>query len=291
MARTIAQIQAAIITDIQADPILTPVDLTQPGLRSTSKRAIWRLLTNIFATATSLLENIIDIFKSDVETTASQAAAASPGWLAAKAFEFQYDATVPQVIQLVNTVPVYPVVDASKRITTRVSVSTDLSNNSLIKLAKQEPPVGFAVDELAAAQSYFNTIGGGGITYLCSSANADQLYIDATIYFDGQYRSVILANVTAAVTTFLQQLSSQANFGGKVYMSALEDAIRNAAGVIDVVTNNVKARADATAFVDGTFLIMDTGIIARYWPTIAGYIIPETTAGQTLAESLTLVAQ
>lgn len=290
MARSTDTIQSLIIADVQADPVLNPGG-SGPNLQSASKRAIWRAWTRIFANNTNILENITDIFKGDVEAIAAVSAGASNAWLQDKAFSFQYDATSPQVIQLINTVPVYPVVDATKRIISRCSVSTDLSNNVLIKVAKQNPPIGLITDEISAIQSYFNIIGGAGITYLLSSGNADQLYIDADVYYDGQYQAVILANITTSLTNFLANLSSQNNFNGKVYMSAIEDAIRNTVGVNDVVLQNVKARQDATPFVDATSLVLDAQVLSRLWQTIAGYIILETTASETLADSLNLIAQ
>lgn len=290
MARSTDTIQSLMIADVQSDPVLNPGG-SGPNLQSASKRAIWRAWTRIVATAINILENIIDIFKSDVEATAAQSAAASNAWLQSKAFSFQYDATNPQVIQLINTVPVYPIVDATKCIITRCSTSTDLSNNVLVKVAKQNPPIGLVSDELSAIQSYFNIIGAGGITYLLSSGNADQFYIDADVYYDGQYQAVILANITTSLTNFLANLSSQTNFNGKVLMSAIEDAIRNTVGVNDLVLQNVRARQDATPFVDGTDLILASQVLSRLWQTIAGYIILETTTGKTLADSLNLIAQ
>lgn len=279
-----------MITDIKGNQTLNPGG-SAPNLNSQSKRAIWLAWTFIVATAIHVLENIIDLFTANVEATAAQSAAASKAWLQAKAFAFQYDAANPQIIQLINTVPVYPVIDATKCITSRCSVSTDLANNVLIKIAKQEPPIGFDSDELAAIQSYFNTIGAVGITYTASSGNADQLYIDADIYFDGQYQAVILTNITNSLNSFLANLSAQKNFDGKVLMSDLENAIRNTTGVNDVILKNVKARQDSTPFAGATSLIAANTVISRFWQTVTGYIILETTAGETLTNSLNLIAQ
>lgn len=283
MARSIDEIQQLIISDVQADPVLS-------GLTSTSKFAIWRLWTRIFATACNLLENIIDIFKSDTEATLAISAAASPLWIQAKMFLFQYSATSSQVIQLVNTVPVYPVVDPTLNIITRCSVKTDLANNVLVKLAQQEPPIALDSLMLASAQSYINTIGPAGIDFLVQSANADQLYIDADIYFNGQYRATIQNDVITAINNYLQTFDT-VNFDGTLFMSSIETVIRSVTGVVDVVLNNVKARAATTAFSAGTFLIQANAVISRQWPTIAGYIITETTAGETLNDSLNFIAQ
>jgi hypothetical protein len=283
MARTIAQIQAQIIATKNAQPELA-------GLTSTSKRAIWNLWTFVIAACIAIFEQLLDSFLTQVETQVAQSAGASVLWLQAKMFQFQYDATTPQVIQLINTVPQYPVVDANKRIITACSVTSSLSNQVSIKVAKSSPFVALATAELTAAQSYINTIGAAGITYNVISLNADKLYVQAQVYYQGQYSTVIQQNVIAAINSFLQNLSI-VNFNGSMKISDLEGAIRNVAGVNDVVLNNVKGRDDASSFANGIDLVLNNTVISRQWNTIAGYIVQETTTGKTFADSLTFIGQ
>jgi len=283
MARTIAQIQAQIIATKEAQPELV-------GLTSTSKRAIWNLWTFVVAACIAIFEQLLDSFLTEVETQVAQSAGASVLWLQAKMFQFQYDATTPQVIQLINTVPQYPVVDANKRIITACSVTSSLSNQVSIKVAKSNPFVALASAELTAAQSYINTIGAAGITYNVISLNADKLYVQAQIYYQGQYSTVIQQNVIDAINSFLQNLSI-VNFNGSMKISDLEGAIRNVAGVNDVVLNNVRGRDDASSFSNGIDLVLNNTVISRQWNTIAGYIVQETTTGKTFADSLTFIGQ
>jgi len=283
MARTIAQIQAQIIATKEAQPELV-------GLTSTSKRAIWNLWTFVVAACIAIFEQLLDSFLTEVETQVAQSAGASVLWLQAKMFQFQYDATTPQVIQLINTVPQYPVVDANKRIITACSVTSSLSNQVSIKVAKSNPFVALASAELTAAQSYINTIGAAGITYNVISLNADKLYVQAQIYYQGQYSTVIQQNVIDAINSFLQNLSI-VNFNGSMKISDLEIAIRSVAGVNDVVLNNVRGRDDASSFSNGIDLVLNNTVISRQWNTIAGYIVQETTTGKTFADSLTFIGQ
>jgi len=283
MARTIAQIQAQIIATKNAQPELA-------GLTSTSKRAIWNLWTFVVAACIAIFEQLLDSFLTEVETQVAQSAGASVLWLQAKMFQFQYDATTPQIIQLINTVPQYPVVDANKRIITACSVTSSLSNQVSIKVAKSNPFVALATAELTAAQSYINTIGAAGITYNVISLNADKLYVQAQIYYQGQYSTVIQQNVIDAINSFLQNLSI-VNFNGSMKISDLEGAIRNVAGVNDVVLNNVRGRDDASSFSNGIDLVLNNTVISRQWNTIAGYIVQETTTGKTFADSLTFIGQ
>lgn len=283
MARTIAQIQAQIIATKQAQPELA-------GLTSTSKRAIWNLWTFVIATCIGIFEQLLDSFLTNVETQVNASAGASILWLQAKMFQFQYDANIPQVVQLINTVPQYPVVDVTKQIITACSVTSSLSNQVTIKVAKSNPYVALVSAELTAAQSYINTIGAAGISYTVISLNPDKLYVQASIYYQGQYSTVIQQNVIDAINSFLQNLSIT-NFNGSMKISDLEGVIRNVAGVNDVILNNVKGRDDASTFANGVDLVLNNTVISRQWDTVAGYIVQETTSGKTFADSLIFIAQ
>lgn len=281
MARSVSIIQQQMLDNIAADTTLGPL------LTSTSKRAIYRLFTYIMAVAINVVEQLIDIFQASVTATAAAAAPATAAYLQAQILKFQYSTVTPQVIQLINFAPSYPVVDPTLNIISRCSVTTNLSNSVLIKVATGTPPAALNAAQLASLQSYVGQIGVAGITYIVTSNNPDQLYIQATIYYQGQYSNVISTNVQNAINNYLAAIP----FNGVVKVSDLESAIKAVAGVNDVVMTNVAARADATAFGSGTNLIQNNLVIGRLWNTIAGYIISETTSGQTLTNSLTFVAE
>jgi hypothetical protein len=283
MARTVAQIQAQIIAYKNAQSDLA-------GLNSTSHRAIWLLWTFVTASAIAILEQLIDLYITTIEAIVARSAAASNLWVQYKFFQFQYDATDPQVIQLIDTIPQYPTVDATKRIITACSVTTDINNTVNIKVAKSNPYVALSNPEKSAAQSYIDTIGVAGITYTVISLNADKIYIEADIYYQGQYSAVIQTNVINVLNAYFQQLSL-VNFNGSIKMSDLEAVIRNVTGVNDVVLKNVKGRADATAFSFGTYFIQNTAVVNRIWNSTAGYIVQENTSGQTFTNSLNFISQ
>jgi hypothetical protein len=279
MARTIEQIQASIITDIQATPELAQAN-------STSSRAIWRLFAYVQASAILLLEQIIDVFRTENDLKISQAIPATASWLNAKVFSFQYSSTNPQIIELVDFAPIYPVIDPSLRLISRCSVVTTVTNQVIIKVAKNEPPVALSTPELNSLQAYINNIGIVGVNYNCQSSNPDKICIDAEIYYDGQYSTVISGTVINAITTFLSKLS----FNGVLKVSDIEIIIRSVIGVNDVLIRNLKMRSDATPFAGGTFLIQNNTVISRIFPTVSGYVVEETTAGQTFVDKLTFIA-
>ena len=283
MARTVQQIQAQIIAYKNAQPDLA-------GLTSTSHRAIWLLWTFVIASAIAIFEQLQDLYLATMEALVARSAPASALWLQKKFFEFQYSATDPQIIQLIDTVPTYPVVDVNKRIITACSVTSPASNIVNIKVAKSNPFVALSGLELTAAQSMIDTIGVAGIGYTVISLDADRIYIKANIYYKGQYSAVILDLVKTALNNYFQTLS-QTNFNGSIKMVDIEGVIRNTEGVNDVVLVDVKGRANATAFALGTYFVQNQTLVSRLWNPAAGYIIEEDTVGQTFADSLTFISQ
>ena len=280
MARSVSEIQNSIITDVQNTPELA-------GASSTSKRAIWRLWTYVVAVAINLLEQLMDIYQANIESIVYLAAPQTAQWLQDKVFKFQYSATNPQILQLIDFVPSYPVTDETLRIITRCSVRTTISNQVLIKVAKSEPPVVLASGELSALQSYVRDIGVAGVQYNVTSSASDKLYVQANIYYQGQYNSVITANVVEAIQAYLGAIP----FDGVLRLSDLEIAIKSVEGVNDCVFVNVKARDNAVAFASATPLVASSTTISRQWNTSSGYIVGETTAGNTLNDSLNFIPE
>lgn len=281
MARQISQIQQQILDNVAADSVLSTL------LTSTSKRAIYRLWAYIVAVAINSLEQLIDIFTASVEATAAAASPATSSWLQAQILKFQYSATVPQVIQLINFAPAYSVVDTTLRIISRCSVTTNLSNSVLIKVATGTTPGALSAPQLSALQSYVSQIGIAGVNYFVTSDASDKLYVQANIYYLGQYSAVIKANVVAAIESYLAAIP----FNGQVKIIDLEKAISKVEGVTDVVLVNVRARANSTAFSSGSSLVQSQQVIGRLWSTVAGYIVGETTTGSTPSDSLTFIAE
>lgn len=207
-------------------------------------------------------------------------------WLTAKVFEFQYDDTNPQILYLDNYAPKYPTAAPQLRIVTRCSVVATIANRVVVKVAKNNPPEALDSTQIASLQDYVNTIGTAGISYTVTSTAADKIYIDADIYYNGQYSSLIQSSVTDAINGYLAALP----FNGILKISDIEIAIRNVEGVSDCLINNLKLRDDATVFADGTFLVQNKTVISRLFPTIAGYVVGEDTAGQTLLDSLNFMS-
>lgn len=278
MARNIEEIHAGLISNFQAQPELAAAN-------STSSRAVWRLFLYVQAVAILILEQIIDVFKAENEDKISKAIPNTAAWLTDRVFKFQYSSTNPQVIQLIDLVPQYSVYAPELQIVSRCSVVSTLANKVVVKVAKQEPPIKLTTSEKNALQDYVTTIGAVGVTYQVTSADADRLYIKADVFYNGQYSSVISDSVKAAINKYLAELP----FNGQIKVSDIEIAIRSANGVSDCLISDLIIRDNGTAFASGTHLIKDKTTISRIYQTIAGYVVAEDTAGQTLDDSLNFV--
>jgi hypothetical protein len=254
-----------------------------------SKRNMIRMMCFVFASCTAYLEQLMDVLKDYIELTSSHSAAASSLWIQAQMFRFQYDSTTPQVLQLIDTVPQYPLVNESMRIITGCSVSSNTPNEVTIKLAKNNPFDPLTSNE-KDAQGYINLIGTAGINYSVVSLVSDKIYIETNIYYKGQYSSIIQANVKDAIRAYLQNLSV-ISFDGSVKMSDIETTIRNVTGVNDVELINVRGREDTAIFTAGIDIILSKTILSRQWHPIAGYVVEENTAGKTFTDKLTFIAE
>ena len=276
------------------DTIIADMDAEQAaqtglsGLNSVSNSAIYTLWKYIVAAQMYLLEVLWDLFKVDLETIVTNAAVGTNQWFKSKMLLFQYDATTPQVLQVDSNFAVnYTTIDATKRIVTRCAVKTTATRTVLIKLAKSDPPVALSAPELVAANAYVDDLAFAGINYIISSTASDKLLVDASIYYDGQYSAVISTNVITSINTYLANI----DFDGSFKLSALVDAIQTTVGVTDVVLNNVAIRPNSVAFASTTYLVQGKTTLIPIYPTNAGYVTEETTAGQTFTDKLNFIAQ
>jgi len=281
MARSTAQIKSQMI-----DAKNQETDLQ--GLTSTSQTAVWNLILFICAGAINIMEQLQDLFKSDIETQISNAIPNTPQWLQQQAFKFQYDANNPQVLQLVDLIPTYPIVNTNLQILTRCSVSNGNNKEVNIRVAKQEPPVKLVTAERTALVSYFGVIGNAGITYNVISIEPDLIEIDADVYYDAQYSAVVQSAVKTALYTYLSTI----DFNGYVYVAKIEDTIQAISGVKDVKINNIYVRASYESYANKhTIYSLSTGTNARYYQPYAGYIVEETTTSHTFTDTINYFAQ
>lgn len=292
MARSIATIKAAMDAEQTAQSGLS-------GLNSPSNSSIYNLWKYIVAVQMFLQETLWDIFKTELETIVSKAAIGSDAWLQDRVLQFQYDSVTPQIVSIQSDFSVnYSTIDTTKRIITRCAVKTTASRTVTVKVAKNDPPEALSVSELSALQSYLNNTGDGtyansgvgisfaGVRYLASSLDADKLYLGATIYYNGQYASVISDTVITAINNYL----ANTPFDGTFKLTSLVDAIQSVSGVTDVILNNVAIRPDTDVIADSTYLVQSNTTIIPTYQLTAGYVVEEDTTNYLFTDTLTFIA-
>jgi hypothetical protein len=256
------------------------------SLNSTSKTAIYTLWKSITATVINYVEQLWDIFKTDLETIVNTAPVGSDSWLSNEILKFQYSATVPQVLEIIDYSAQYPTTDTTLQIISRVSVTTLTNKIVSVKVATSEPPVALSGLQLTSLEGYIEKKQNAGIQVITNSYSSDKFFLKATINYDGQYAAVISANVIAAIELYFSELP----FDGIIKILRLEDYIQNVAGVTDIIIDDAAIRPDTVAFGSKTYLIQTKTLINPTYPTYAGYVEQETTAGQTFADQLTFTA-
>lgn len=281
MARSINTIQKTM----DAEQALQP-DLID--LNSTSQTSVYTLWKFITSTVINYVEQLMDFYKTEIETIIKSAPVGSNEWLKSQMFLFQYDATTPQVLQVDSDFAVnYVTTDATKRLITRCSVKTGNTQTVFIKVAKSEPPVALTPTELTSVSGYVNDKAFAGVKYIVNSYTSDKLFLEAEIFYDGQYSAVIQANVLIAINNYLSNI----DFDGTFRVNKLVDSIQAVIGVSDVLIKNLAIRANVTPFASKTYLVQSNTVISLTHNTLAGYLVEETTASNTLNDTLTFTIQ
>lgn len=287
MARTIAECNDYIVSTLVSTFGAQGITIT-PTLWS--KANLLRLICYSFAVVQALGEQLQDIAIAKMQAIQDVSTAATAPWLQDAIFKFQYSATTPQYLSIINGVLQYAVVNPVLRIVSACSISTTVTNVVNIKVAKGAPLGPLAAGELTALQNYVANKGTAGIVYNVTSTTSDKLYLKATIYYQGVYAAIIQANVIAAIDDYLVNLS-KTRFGGDILALELDTYIRGLEGVNDVYIDRLSVRYNAQALFGGIDLVLDGDWINRKFTFGAGYAIQETTASNTFADTLTFTAE
>jgi hypothetical protein len=279
MARSVDDIKLQMDTQQAAESGLS-------SLNNPSQTSIYQLFKDVVSFCINYFEQLVDTKKDETDAIVALAAPSTPTWVQAKVLEFQYSATNPQILSLVDYVPTYATTDTSLRIISRCAVITNNNRTAKIKVATGTTPVQLSGVQFSALDAYIDVILPVGLKYELINLASDKLYFEGEVYYDGQYINSIQDNVEAAINTYLSNLP----FNGAVYVSSLEDVIQSVDGVSDVKILNIKARQDATVFASAsTVYNLSTGLNSRKWDTVAGYIVEETTGGETFADKITYI--
>jgi hypothetical protein len=287
MARTVEQIQNEIKLSIRTYPSLDSFLFPEEG---GSKVSVFNVMIYVVSAAIYTFEVILGITKAEIEVIRDQAVSGNAKWVQRQILNFQFG----DVVTLVNFVPTYNPVDESARIVTQCSVKQLGSGDLAIKVAKGTAPslAPLSAPELTALEDYwFGTgttqgVGFAGVRTTFINLNPDRMRVQATVYFFGQYvEATVKTNVIAAINNFFGNFQSVA-FDGTVFMIKLVDAIQSVEGVSRVVLADIKARTAVTAL--GSATTID---VQGFYTTVAGYLISEDTASNTLTDTITMAEE
>lgn len=278
MARTTTDIYNDMITRKDAEADLN-------GLTSASQSALWRLLFWVQAQSINLFEQLMDALQVEIQTIADNSIAGSAAWVQNQVLLFQYDAGNPQVLQIINGLPAYAIVDPALRIVKSASVKEGVNRIVFIKAAKDEGSGLEPLDtnELNALKSYVVNVGFAGIPYVVQSDSPDRCQFTGSVYYKGQYvAATVKTNVITAINNYLLALP----FDGVIEFNKVIDAVQSVEGVNDIDTQNavLKIRGFSIAADDPRVITVE-----RSQETAAGYIIEEDTAGFTFDDTITMV--
>lgn len=265
MARTISQIKQQILTEKATYSELNV-------LNNPSTTSLFNLWAYITAVCISVLENLQDVFITDVETIVSRGVVGSKSWLDYQIRRFQY--TNILILDTVTFLYKYANSDPKKEIISRVSISDGINKEIIIKVAKSEPPTPLTTDEKDALNSYLKQIVTAGVSTNLISTDSDKVRLTAQIYYDGQYSSVIKDNVIIGIKNYLLNLP----FDTQIRVSSIQDSIQNVLGVKDVIINYLEVRTDSQAMGTGAKLVVNNQVLNRQVNLYSGYAVEETTA-------------
>jgi hypothetical protein len=280
MARDLAYWYNAIATDKQTrstlDSLAPNPDTYNTFLAdmSSSKVADWRLWTFIVAFMSWTLDKFFDFFKADVTAIANAAIAPTGVWFVDRVKKFQYGDT----LVFANNTVGYAVVDETKQIVKRVSVSENSNGTASIKAAKLVSNVvtPLSAPELTALQAFVTKIQPPGLSITVASDSTDLAKLYINIYYNPLY---VLADLTIAVEAAINNYLANISFDGKVELSRLVDAIQAVSGVVDVQVTDAQAKSSSGSYLPFT----------RVYSTKAGYI--QVDPAFPLSTTLTFIGQ
>jgi len=229
MARTVAEIQQSMIDNIQSDTHLS----TQ--LTSTSKTAIWRLLTYIFAYCAFAVEVIFDNTVAEIKAIIATLKPHTQRWYAEKCKAFQYGYNLPVDTDLYdNTGISVDTIEASKII--KYVAVIDQSRGLRIKVAAENGDITpLTTPQKTAFTEYVKRIKDAGVKIIVDSLPADLLKCSLKIYYDPLILKADGSRVDGAdntpVQTAFKNYLKNLPFNGLFVLAYLTDALQKVEGV------------------------------------------------------------
>jgi hypothetical protein len=265
MARTISDIQAQIVAQVQGDPTLGPL------ATNTSVTARWRIWTFIVASAIYVHEVLWDAFRAEVVALVAAGKPHTLRWYQGKALAFQLGGALTPGEDYYDNTGLTPDQVAAQRIIAQAA-AVEGSDALIVKVAKlsggELAPL--TVGETTAISAYFADIKDAGVKLQVRSVAADHLKCEVDVYYDaailgptGQRLDGSAATpVLDAAKAYLRALP----FDGVFTKAHLVDAIQKVEGVVvpDVRVCMARRNDDPTFFGIEVFYEPFSGFVKIY---------------------------
>ncbi len=271
MARTLVEIKAAMVAKKEAESALD-------GLTSDSAVAEWNLWLDLVAFCTLVLEQLFDLFKTDVTEIVRSEKAHTLAWYVTKAKAYQHGVSLPADTDVYAVVPP---VDEAVLIVAAASATESNLNVIRVKAAKGEPGAleALSAPELTGLRAYMKRIKDAGVRLNVTSDDPDDLKVGMRLY----YNPLILDSdgarldgtsdtpVKDAINAYLSNLP----FNGEFSQNAFVDAIQAVEGVVFVEVLTLEANYGSTPYVpipvaylpDAGYMVLND----TYFGTHVGY--------------------
>ena len=239
-------------------------------LNSESSTAVWRLILWIVAFANKTIKNLFDSFKTYIEGVFALNQAGTLLWWIDKIKAFQYGDS----LEFIGGIWKYAIIDETKKIVKQVALET-VNYMIVFKTAKDNSGTLEPLEalEISALESYINQVKFPGTYISVISEEADDLKLNYTVYYNGQY---LQSDVESALIAAANDYISNILFNGKFSHTELTDAFQGVTGVVNPVYTSGYGKPHTSS--EG-----DYQSITDYYTSAAGYF--------TIAElTLTMIA-
>ena len=193
------------------------------------------ILFYICAYVVWLRETALDSWREDVDATALATRYGTKEWWHKIALAWQ-DGDMTSVV---DGAIAYSIIDETKQ-KVKFCAVVEEGRTLYLRVAGGTAPalIPLTNDELIRLQSYLNDVKPLGIRTVAQSYPADNLAVQANVYYDGER---ILAELESEVNSAIDNYLSSIVFGGLIFKSKLIDAIQSVNGVKDVEIISITA--------------------------------------------------
>lgn len=213
------------------------------------------------ATCVALVENMMDWFTEDVDTTIGRERYGHTGWFENVAKNFQYNGNAD--FELDESTGIYGIENSEYKIIRHASCE-DSGYGVKLKVAKGEDgnlsPL--SLDEKTAFEAYIRRMKPAGIPVTVVSMNADTLSLKMTVYYDPTVFTEV--NALNRVKEVINEYLTDIDFNGEFVTMLMVDQLQAVSGLDIIEVDEAKA-----LYAGYDYIRIDYD--ARYTP-VSGYM-------------------